>query len=82
MRTTITIDDALLDQLKVRAAQENTTVSALIEDDVRVGELRRTQQAAPERARFRLRTYDLGKPNPGVDLNDNAALLEFMEKQA
>lgn len=82
MRTTITIDDALLDQLKIRAAQENTTVSALIEDDVRLGELRRAQQAAPERGRFRLRTYDLGKPSTGVDINDNAAVLDAMERQA
>lgn len=81
MRTTITIDDVLLDQLKVRAAQESTTVSALIEQDVRLGELRRTQQSDPSRGRFRLRAFDLGRPNPGVDLNNNAALLDLMENE-
>jgi ribbon-helix-helix CopG family protein len=81
MRTTITIDDQLLDQLKLRAAREHTTVSALIEEDVRIGELRRGQQQGPEQARFRLQTFDLGEPMPGVDLNDNAALLEFMENE-
>ncbi|MCI2416264.1 ribbon-helix-helix protein, CopG family [Saccharopolyspora sp. K220] len=80
MRTTITIDDQLLDQLKLRAARERTTVSALIEDDVRMGELRRAQREAPERNRFRLPTFDLGEPKPGVDLNDNAAVVEFMER--
>ncbi|MEV0087012.1 ribbon-helix-helix protein, CopG family [Saccharopolyspora sp. NPDC050642] len=80
MRTTITIDDQLLDRLKLRAAREHTTVSALIEDDVRMGELRRAQRDAPKKGRFRLPTFDLGEPKPGVDVNDNAALLEFMER--
>ena len=78
-RTTITIDDELLDRLKLRAAEERTTVSALIEEELRLGELRRAQQTAPGRGRFQLPTFDLGAPRPGVDLNDNAALLEFME---
>lgn len=77
MRTTITIDDQLLERLKLRAAREHTTVSALIEDDVRLGELRRAR--SQDRPRFKLPTFDLGAPRPGVDLNDNAALLEFME---
>lgn len=81
MRTTITISDELLDQLKVRAAQDRTTVSALIEEDVRLGELRRGQQVV-DRARVPLPTFDLGKSKPGVDLNDNAALLEIMERDA
>jgi hypothetical protein len=37
MRTTIMIDDEILEQLKVRAASEGTTVSRLIEDSVRLG---------------------------------------------
>ncbi|SRR5258706_8987045 len=36
MRTTITIDDEIFKQLKVRAAKEATTVSQLIEDSVRL----------------------------------------------
>lgn len=82
MRTTISIDDRLLDRLKVRAARERTTVSALIEEDVRLGELRRSRQADLERERFRLPTFDLGEPRPGVDLNDNAALLRFLEEES
>ncbi|WP_165968243.1 ribbon-helix-helix protein, CopG family [Saccharopolyspora elongata] len=79
MRTTITIDDQLLARLKLRAARQHTTVSALIEDDVRMGELRRAQEGAPK-GRFRLPTFGLGEPKPGVDVNDNATLLEFMER--
>jgi metal-responsive CopG/Arc/MetJ family transcriptional regulator len=36
MRTTITIDEELLDELKERAAREGTAVSRLIEDSVRL----------------------------------------------
>lgn len=54
-------------------------MSALVEEDVRLGELRRARRLAPERGRFRLPTFDLGEPKPGVDINDNAALLELME---
>ena len=36
MRTTITIDEELLDELKERAAKEGTTVSQLIEDSLRL----------------------------------------------
>lgn len=36
MRTTITIGEEILEQLKARAAKENTTVSRLIEDSVRL----------------------------------------------
>jgi hypothetical protein len=36
MRTTTTIDEELLDELKERAAREGTTVSRLIEESVRL----------------------------------------------
>ena len=36
MRTTITIDEEILEQLKARATKEKTTVSRLIEDSVRL----------------------------------------------
>jgi hypothetical protein len=80
MRITITIHDQLLARVKLRAAREHTTVSALLEDDVRIGELRRAQQDTSQKVRFQLPTFDLEESKPGVDLNDNAALLEFMER--
>lgn len=80
-RTTITIDEDLLDELKMRAAAEHTTISALIEQDVRFAELRRSQTATREVPRFTLPTFDLGEPKPGVDLANNAALLELLENE-
>lgn len=72
-RTTITIDEGLLDRLKIRAARERTTVSQVVEQDLRLSEARRAQREAPGRARFQLPTFDLGAPT--ADVNDNASLL-------
>ncbi len=77
-RTTITIDEDLLDRLKMRATRDKTTVSALVEEDLRVAEARRAAQSDPSRPRFTLPTFYI-EPLPGVDLNDNAALLDLME---
>ncbi len=78
-RTTITIDEDLLDRIKVRAARERTTVSSMIEEELRLGEARRAQQESSGRGRFRLPTFDLGEPKPGVDITDNAALRDLMD---
>lgn len=72
-RTTITIDEGLLDRLKIRAARERTTVSQVIEQDLRLAEAQRAQREAPGRARYRLPTFDLGAP--GADVTDNSSLL-------
>ena len=58
MRTTITLDDRLLAQLKKRAAQSGTSVSRLIEQAVRL--LFRTPPAARQRDRFELVTFGAG----------------------
>lgn len=78
-RTTITIDERLLDEIKIRAAEERTTVSALIEQDIRFAEMQHASMANREVKSFVLQTFDLGEPKPGVDLTDNAALLDLME---
>ena len=76
MRTTITIDDHLLAEVRRRAAELNRTVSQVIEDGVRESLLRqRSSDAQP----FTVRTFDSGGTLPGVDLDDNAALLAVME---
>ncbi|SFT53546.1 hypothetical protein SAMN04487904_103176 [Actinopolyspora lacussalsi subsp. righensis] len=80
-RTTITIDEQLLGELKSRALEQQTTVSALIEQDLRFAELQYARMSSDTGSEFTLPTYDLGGVRPGVDLNDNAALLEMMENQ-
>jgi len=77
MRTTITIDDRLLDDVRRRAADLRQTVSQVIEDSVREALLRRQD---PERAPFRVHGFRGGETEPGVDQDDNAALLEYMDR--
>jgi hypothetical protein len=76
MRTTITIDDGLLDQVRRRAAELGRTVSQVIEDGVRESLLRREE--GPSSA-FRVRPFHGGRVRAGVDLDDNAALLDAMD---
>jgi hypothetical protein len=76
MRTTITIDDDLLDQVRQRAAERRQTISQVIEESVRESLLRRSD---PDRKPFRVLAFNGGGLQPGVDLENNAALLDLME---
>ena len=58
MRTTITLDDKLLEQLKNRAAASGTTVSRLVEQAVRL--FIRAPRAQKQQARFELVTFGRG----------------------
>ncbi len=73
MRTTITVDDRLLDRLKKRAAQSGTSVSGLIERAVRL----LLQASAPQgRDRFDLVTFGEGGQFTTLNVDKTAALLE------
>lgn len=76
MRTTIRIDDRLLAEAKARAARSGTTLAAVVEDALRATLGRRDHAAsrAPD-----LPTLPGGRLRAGVDLDDNAALLDLME---
>ena len=76
MRTTITIDDGLLADVRRRATERGTTTSRVIEDCVRESLAR--QAARPDRP-FSLTTFRGGGCQPGVGLDDNAALLKVMD---
>ena len=73
MRTTITLDDRLLERLKKRAAESGMTVSGLIERAVRL----LLQASAPQRRdRFDLVTFGEGGQFTAVNIDKTAALLE------
>lgn len=76
MRTTITIDDALLAEAKVIAARSGRTLNAVVEDALRVAIAQR--RAASKRPRVSLPTFS-GRLQPGVNLDSNSDLLDFME---
>ena len=74
MRTTLNIDDALYRDLKAQAARSGTSVTALVEDAVRVALARTQQVSGPGAARdLRLTTVAGRGLRPGVDLSDGAA---------
>lgn len=75
MRTTITIDDAVLDDLKQRAAQRGTTVSRLIEDSVRLA-LAKPPEPSGTPEDFELVTYGRGGRFTQLDVDRPSALLE------
>jgi Ribbon-helix-helix protein, copG family len=79
MRTTIRLDDELLRDAKEHAARTGRTLTAVIEDALRLA-LHRT--APPRRRRVELPTFKGGNGlQPGVDLDDSAALLDLMENE-
>jgi hypothetical protein len=73
MRTTITLDNRLLERLKKRAAESGTSVSALIERAVR---LLLQASASGRRGRFDLVTFGEGGQFTTLNIDKTAALLE------
>lgn len=80
VRTTVRLPDDLYTQVRVRAAAEGGTVTSFIEEALREALGRREQPAAREP--YRVRPLGGGGLRPGVDLDDNAALLELMDDDA
>jgi hypothetical protein len=76
MRTTIHLPDDLLARAKRAAIDSNRTVTAVIEEALRAALSRR--RGAPG-ARLDLPTFGRGGLQPGVDLDDSAALLDVLE---
>ena len=77
MRTTVHIPDDLFREVKKLSAESHTTVTAFIEDALRERLSRRGQKSRTKP--LRLTTYGEGGLQPGVDLDDSAALLDLME---
>ena len=77
MRTTIRLDDDLLSQIKQIAARSDRTLTAVIEDALR--EMLARQHRRGLRTSFNLTTVSGQGLQPGIDLDDSAALLDLME---
>lgn len=77
MRTTVRLDDELLAEVKKLAASRGMTLTAVLDEALREMLARRSREGpavAP-----RLPTFAGRGLQPGVDLDDSAALLELME---
>jgi hypothetical protein len=77
MRTTVRLNDTLLKDVKRLAAEKDTTLTALIEEALR--EKLARQAVHGERKPFKLRTFDGGGVQPGVDLDNNALVRDIMD---
>ena len=76
MRTAIHLPDDLLASAKRASADSNRTVTAVIEEALRASLAKRHRRP---RVRVDLPIFGEGGPQPGVDLDDNAALLDLLE---
>ncbi len=80
MRTTVRIEDSLLERAKREAARHGETLTALIERGLRLV-LARPESHTPRR-RAKLPTCAAGGGTlPGVDLDDSASLLDLLENR-
>jgi hypothetical protein len=78
MRTTISINDNVLERAKKLAREKGKTLSSVIEDALQESISRREQQS--DRPRVTLPIFKGDGLQPGVDLDNNAALLDLMEE--
>jgi hypothetical protein len=78
MRTTVRLDEALLERARQEAARRRVTLTSLIEQGLRL--VLRRPLKKDERPLVTLPECRVGGGTlPGVDLNDSAALLDRME---
>jgi hypothetical protein len=78
MRTTVRLNDALLGQAKREAQRRGETLTALIEQGLRL--VLAQPRPVARRPRVVLPVCSAGGGTlPGVDLNDSAGLLDRME---
>lgn len=77
MRTTLRLDDQLLERAKKLAAERRTTLTAIFEEALRE-KLARSSEPPPRSAERPLPTFSGNGPRPGVDLHDSAGLLDVM----
>lgn len=78
MRTTVSIEDHLLDRAKKAALERKCSLGELVEESLRLSlatQAKIRQQSVPRP----LKTFRGSGVLPGVDLSSSAALLESME---
>jgi hypothetical protein len=80
MRTTVDVQEDLLREAKERAARSGRTLGQVVDDALRV--LFQRADRAASRGPLELPTFRGSGLQPGVDLDDSAALLDLMERDA
>jgi hypothetical protein len=80
MRTTINLDDVLLRRVKELAARNKRTFTSVVEDALRQVVNRGAEPQRRKRVRLPVSMQPPGL-QPGVDLDNSAALLDLMEQE-
>ena len=78
MKTTLELPDELFVAAKQRAAEERTTLRAIVERGLRT-QLGRARSSPPKRGALRWVTVDGGLP-PGLDLADREAMHDWLRR--
>ena len=83
-RTTVRLPEELLDRARRKAAAEGRTLTALIEDGLRLVMADKRRKAPPRRVLPRV-SKATGGTLPGIDISDSAAIqeledLEYLER--
>ena len=78
MRATVRLNDDLLREVKRYAAEHDLTLTAVLEQALRT--MLAVRKTLANREPVRLPTFKGRGPQPGVDLNDSAALLALMDR--
>lgn len=79
MRTTVRLDDELLDEVRRHAAEKGMTLTAVLDQALREMLVRKKELV--DRERVPLPLFGGKGLQPGVDLDDSAALLELMSQE-
>ncbi|MGH8509071.1 MAG: type II toxin-antitoxin system VapB family antitoxin [Gammaproteobacteria bacterium] len=77
MRTTVRLDERLLAEVKQLAQASNKTLTLVVEDALR--EMLARRQVCQKRMRVKLTTVRGKGVRPGIDLDDSATLVEWIE---
>lgn len=76
MRTTLSIDDNLLERAKKRAREQGITLGRYVDEA-----LREHLTAAPHDEEIRLTVVEGGGVRPGVDLTSNRAIYDLLDEE-
>ena len=79
MRTTLTIDDALLRQLRQKALDSGKPFKQVVNEALRAG---LNSPAVTRREPYRFPTFSIGAVAPGVDLTKASQLAAALEDEA
>ena len=79
MRTTLTIDDQIAEELKRLAFQSGRSFKEVVNESLRRGLASR--RAAPKSRPYRMKPISLGGPMPGVNLDKALQLAEILEDE-